>query len=323
MNPTKSQAETLDRHDSTLVALAKVGNTPAVNRLASKYWPEAYRAAARIMRCHEDAEEVAQDALWAAINHLSTFREDASFRTWLHQIVIQRSLMALRRKSAEAVAILGAKSVEALPPSASSRRTPEQLLLEVEDRTVVNEALLRLPDCYSVVLLFAYEGRSRNEIAAFLGISTVAVKARLHRARMLLRREMRRRLCLDRALNTGSSRKVRPVQRGTRIDTCRLEAPAPAPLDAHGSRPDSGCPLKARAVVQGPGAASACHLTSADGDCRQGHSGGERTKEQRLRAENRHRGSGAPRASHLPQQDDPIGKTGYRLCLCGYHPVLH
>lgn len=75
--PTTSPAERLDCDDSSLVALAKAGNMPAIDRLVHRYRPEAYRAAARIVRCHEDAEEVAQDALWAAIDHLSTFRQDA------------------------------------------------------------------------------------------------------------------------------------------------------------------------------------------------------------------------------------------------------
>ena len=43
-----------ERSDSTLVALAKVGNAPAIDQLIRKYWPDAYRTAARILRCHAD-----------------------------------------------------------------------------------------------------------------------------------------------------------------------------------------------------------------------------------------------------------------------------
>lgn len=188
-NPTTSPAERVDCDDSSLVALARAGNMPAIDRLVHRYRPEAYRAAARVVRCHEDAEEVAQDALWAAINHLSTFRQDASFRTWLHRIVVNRSLMVLRRRQSKGLAEPFPTGCETLP-SINGPRTPEQLLLETERRTAVNEALRRLPDSYSLVLLFASEGRSATEIAECVGSSAGAVKARLHRGRARLRREI-------------------------------------------------------------------------------------------------------------------------------------
>jgi RNA polymerase sigma-70 factor (ECF subfamily) len=260
-NPTTSQAETAGVDDSSLVALARDGSVPAIDQLVLKYRPEAYRVAARIVRCHEDAEEVAQDALWAAVNHLSTFRMDASFRTWLHHIVLNRSLMALRRKRVKEVAILGGGPAEAF--LANSPRTPEQLLLEAEGRTAVKEALLSLPDAYSVVLLFAHEGRSMNEIAAFLGISMAAVKSRLHRARILLRCEMRRRLGINGARRAAPSRHGRPVRRGARIEACRPKTPAPPVFNTNGLGRESGCLSEARGVIPAPGPASDRHLTAA------------------------------------------------------------
>ena len=94
--------EKAEHCDSTLVALAKAGNAPAIDQLIRKYWPDAYRTAARILRCHADAEEAAQDVLCSAVSHLSTFREDASFRAWIHRITVNQSLMSLRRKHGRA-----------------------------------------------------------------------------------------------------------------------------------------------------------------------------------------------------------------------------
>ena len=201
-NATTTQTQTTDGPAASMVAMARAGDEPALDQLVRTYWPEAYRVAVRILRSHEDAEEITQDALWAAITHLSTFREDAAFGTWLHRIVVNHSLMALRRKHSR---VLGSSTItiDAIPNCIIDTRTPEELLLKSECRSVIEEGLSRLPDSYSVVLqLFAREGRSTNEIADRMGISIGAVKSRLHRGRAHLRRVIGRRLCVNKGLQS-------------------------------------------------------------------------------------------------------------------------
>lgn len=186
--------EKAERRDSTLVALAKAGNAPAIGELIRKYWPDAYRTAARILRCHADAEETAQDVLCSAVSHLSTFREDASFRTWIYRITVNHSLMSLRRKRGRADRS-SPISLERVEPLIGGARTPEQVLLDAECRTVVEEGLERLPERYVAILqLSFFEGRSMSEIAASVGLSLAAVKTRLHRGRARLQQEISRRL---------------------------------------------------------------------------------------------------------------------------------
>jgi RNA polymerase sigma-70 factor (ECF subfamily) len=180
-----------DYHDGPLLELARSGDELAIEQLARTHWHEAYRAALRIVRSHEDAEEIAQDSLWAAIRHLPTFRKDASFRTWLYRIVVNRSLMALRRKRCRGLDSTMPLTVDSLPGGLKGPRTPEELVLERERLTVVEEALSQLPCCYATVLqLVAREDPSMSDIANRVGISTNAVKARLHRGRQQLRRNV-------------------------------------------------------------------------------------------------------------------------------------
>jgi RNA polymerase sigma-70 factor (ECF subfamily) len=193
MSSPNSLSEATDLSDTVLVALGKAGDAHAIEHLVRRYWHEAYIVARRIVHTHEDAEEVAQDALWAAGKHLSAFREDACFRTWLHRITINHSLMALRRKHSPLAATV-AISEELLPRSVEGPPTPEELLLELERSTVVREELSRLPDYYSFVIRSASEGRSGNEIAGQLGISESTVKTRLRRGRARLRRQISDRL---------------------------------------------------------------------------------------------------------------------------------
>jgi RNA polymerase sigma-70 factor (ECF subfamily) len=179
--------------DSTLVALAQTGSASAMDQLVRKYWPVAYRTAAGMLHRHADAEEIAQDTLWSAMTHLSSFRGGASFRTWLHRIAINHSLMFLRRRRNRAESISRAPfDVVALFPSGSA--TPEDLLLEAESHRLIKEDIERLPDSYAMVLrLSALEERSTNETATHVGISVPGVKSRLRRGRALLRRRFSQR----------------------------------------------------------------------------------------------------------------------------------
>ena len=170
MNDPMTATQATHPADAALVAMAKAGDQPAIDQLVGKYWPMAYRVAVRILRSHEDAEEVAQDALWAAITHLPTFREDACFRTWLHRIVVNHSLMALRRRRSRAADSLCALSVDSPPGCIQGPRTPEELLLQSECRAVVEKGLSRVPPSYSVALrLASCEDRSIKEIAEYMG----------------------------------------------------------------------------------------------------------------------------------------------------------
>jgi RNA polymerase sigma-70 factor (ECF subfamily) len=196
--------------EASLVGMAKAGDEPAINQLVSKYWSLAYGVAVRIVRSHEDAEEVAQDTLWAAMTHLSTFREDACFRTWLHRIAVNQSLIVLRKKHSRAARSSCSLAVDSPPRGIQGPPTPEELLLETEYRTAVDEGLSRVPRAYSVALrLASSEDRSTKEIAEYMGISISAAKARLNRGRAYLRREVLDQLCVKSA---GSAEWMKRVQ---------------------------------------------------------------------------------------------------------------
>jgi RNA polymerase sigma-70 factor (ECF subfamily) len=212
-NPMRMQIQTTDSPEAPLIALARAGNELAVDQLVRMYWPNAYRVAMRIVRSHEDAEEIAQDALWGAITHLSSFREDASFRTWLHRIVVNHSLMALRRKSSSALGSACALLPNVPRSYVKGPPTPEELLLEAEYRTVIEEGLSRLPAMYSTALRLAgRDGRSTTEIAEYMGISRGAAKTRLHRGRAHLRQEILRRACVTSSVRSVSRNGVQPYR---------------------------------------------------------------------------------------------------------------
>lgn len=165
------------------MSLSKAGDSSALDQLARRYWREALRVAMPIVRSEADAEDVAQEALWSAFTHLSSYREDASFRSWLHRIVVNHSLMLLRRRRVHPPLT----NQEMAPASAS----PEDLLLEAERKVLVENRLNALPNQYEKVMRLATkEEMTVEEIAKATGISAAAVKSRLHRARKLIQNSM-------------------------------------------------------------------------------------------------------------------------------------
>ncbi len=83
--------------DSALVERARSGESAAFGELVDRHRRAVYRAALAATGSTEDAEEVAQEAFIAAYRHLSSFRDESSFKTWLLSIAWRKALT--RRRS--------------------------------------------------------------------------------------------------------------------------------------------------------------------------------------------------------------------------------
>ena len=83
--------------EDTLIEGARRGDNDAIAQLFDRHWRDAWRIAHGIVRSREAADEVAQDAFLAAIQALGSFDGRRPFRAWLHRIVVNRSIDAVRR----------------------------------------------------------------------------------------------------------------------------------------------------------------------------------------------------------------------------------
>src|SRR6516225_226220 len=84
--------------DYMLVESAKKGERTAFDLLCERYLSQLIRAAFRVTRNREDAEDAVQDALLNAFVHLRAFDGRSSFSTWLTRIAINSALMLLRKR---------------------------------------------------------------------------------------------------------------------------------------------------------------------------------------------------------------------------------
>jgi len=182
--------------ERSLVAQAKSGHSNAFEELYESHQLSTYRAAFRILRDHQDAEDAVQKSFQRAFTNLGRFREESTFSTWVTRIAINEALMMLRRRrpttSISETTRDDASSALGFDP-ADERPTPEQAALESERRAAVIKAISCLREgLRTVILLREFQGLTSAETARQLGLSVSAVKARVFHARRCLRRLLER-----------------------------------------------------------------------------------------------------------------------------------
>jgi RNA polymerase sigma-70 factor (ECF subfamily) len=155
----------------------------AVNALFAQHYEASLRVARRILRSREDSEDAVQTAYCAAFRNLHTFRGEASFKTWITKIVVNCCLKQVRKRRARPwLALDDAK--HALYTIESQTVTPETLCCWRELQAAHAGAASRLPQgLQDVYVPCAISGLELREVADRLGLTPVAAKARLSRAR--------------------------------------------------------------------------------------------------------------------------------------------
>ena len=189
--------------ERSLIAQAKSGQSSAFGELYERHQPQIYRAAFRMLRNRQDAEDAVQRSFQSAFTNLSRFREDSAFSTWVTRIAINESLMMLRGRR-HTTSISETSNNDTQPASAfdpaDERPTPEQALAQGELRAAVVRATSRLRKTLrTVVVLREFHGLTSVETARRLGLSVSAVKARTFSARRCLRQHLKGKLKASRA----------------------------------------------------------------------------------------------------------------------------
>ena len=184
--------------DADLVEALRREEPDAADRLVERYGDRVYRLAMRITGLNEDAEEAAQDALWTAARKIHMFKGESAFGSWIYRITAHAAYQKLRTRRQKSAEI----AIEDVLPSLDgdgrhfepmddwSNRVDEQAL-QGELRRVLQQAIDGLPADYRTALvLHDVEGLSNPDIAEALNISLPAVKSRVHRSRLFVRKQL-------------------------------------------------------------------------------------------------------------------------------------
>jgi len=181
--------------DEELVADLKRGDAAAFTELVNRHQGKVYQLALKLTRNETDAEDVLQETFLRVYNKIGTFRGDAAFTSWLYRIAANASFAKLgeRRKHEHADIDELYPEIEqgAIPHAEDWSRRPDSVLLGKEALAFLEKAIDELPDDFRVVVLLRdVQGLSNAQVAEILGLTVAAVKSRLHRARLFLRKRL-------------------------------------------------------------------------------------------------------------------------------------
>src|SRR6476620_11191446 len=184
-----------------LLSRLQSGDETALGDLADEFGTKIYQLAFRYLRNKEDAEEVTQDVLFKVYRKVDAFRGDAALSSWIYRITFNAAMSRLRtakyqrsqdddRNMAAADTDLHGDTPRAKDVADWSDLADEQVLRS-QLRARVMRAILALPAIYRApVMLRDIQGMSTEEASAVLHVKDQTLKSRLHRGRLILRKQL-------------------------------------------------------------------------------------------------------------------------------------
>jgi RNA polymerase sigma-70 factor (ECF subfamily) len=196
--------------DSTLLSRLQSGDEGALADLSQAYGAKIYQLAFRHLRNKEDAEEVAQDVLYKVYRNVGAFRGDAALSSWIYRITFNAAMSRLRTVKYQQET--GGPDNRRFSLDGEDRRAgsggdegttargevpdwnqmaADEHVFQSQLRRRVFRAILALPAIYRApVVLRDIHGMSTEEASAMLHVKDQTLKSRLHRGRLILRRQL-------------------------------------------------------------------------------------------------------------------------------------
>jgi RNA polymerase sigma-70 factor (ECF subfamily) len=185
--PLRSASER--RREAALVREARAGSSEAMEAIFRAHWPRAYRAAYLVVHDAAGAEDIAQEAILAAIRALDGFDRSRRFGPWLHRIVVNRAIDWTRARSLRREVTIGEAAPAHEPHLAEPGDRPGDGDRELSDELVAAMSVLS-PEHRAVVVLRYVLEYTPGEIARQLELPRGTVNSRLRRGLDRLRTEI-------------------------------------------------------------------------------------------------------------------------------------
>jgi len=185
----------LAKNDQELIEQALGGEQTAYRELMNRHKTTIFHIIMKIVRDSEITADLVQETFMKAFTSLATYRSEYKFSTWLYRIGANCAIDYLRKQriktlSLNAPAEFSESQAEFDVPDNSYN--PEKDLINQQRRFSINEAIESLPEKYRKVITYRHkDNKSYEEIASALDIPIGTVKARIFRARELLKKKLR------------------------------------------------------------------------------------------------------------------------------------
>jgi RNA polymerase sigma-70 factor (ECF subfamily) len=155
-----------------------------------------FSLASRLTRNTEDAEEVLQDVFVTVHRKIASFEGKSSFSSWLYRVTVNAAFMKLRKRRQDTSISL--EDIVQQSHTVAALKSPESAFVDSQSirnqmLEALEQAIRKLPDDYRpVFILRDVDGLTSREVSRILDLTVPAVKSRLHRSRLMLRRRLTR-----------------------------------------------------------------------------------------------------------------------------------
>tara|TARA_B100000315_G_scaffold88389_1_gene81185 strand:- start:13401 stop:13988 length:588 start_codon:yes stop_codon:yes gene_type:complete len=184
-------------NDLQLVKEMKAGKPEAFEEMVLSYQKRVYCLAYNLTHNQSDAEDISQEVFLRVCNKINTFLGKAAFSSWVYRITLNVSFMKLKSR----------KKIQQIPFNNIYPKYQEDgfhagnindwsmktddVLLNSESRKIIQKAINQLPEKEKkVFVLRDIEGLPTEKVCDILELSVPAVKSRLHRSRLFLRKRL-------------------------------------------------------------------------------------------------------------------------------------
>ncbi len=181
--------------EKELISQALAGSQKAYAVLTNRHQTPVFQIIVKIVRDQETARDLTQETFMKAFASLASYRSEYRFSTWLYKIAANASIDFLRKKRIQALSLdrpLPTQDGSVEIEVADNSYNPEKDLVRKEQRSGIEQAIESLPDKYREVIVYRHkEDKTYEEIADLLNVPVGTVKARIFRARELLKKKLR------------------------------------------------------------------------------------------------------------------------------------
>lgn len=185
----------LQEQDDQLIADALQGDQRAYEALLARHNKAIFHVVMKIVRNREEAQDLVQETFMKAFNALASYRSEYRFSTWLYKIAANCAIDFVRKKRIEALSLdkpIETKDGRVEFEVPDSSWDPEQDLVRKQKLKSIEEAIDSLPDKYREVIIYRHkDDKPYEEIADILKVPVGTVKARIFRARELLKKKLK------------------------------------------------------------------------------------------------------------------------------------
>src|SRR5690606_7973880 len=175
--------------DFDLTQAAAAGDMAAFEEVYQRHHRRVYSICLRMLQNAHEAEDLTQDVFIQLYRKIGSFRGDSAFTTWLHRMTVNQVLMHFRKRNVKYEKV----TEEGETPDQIVKGTSDPERMRVVDKIALEHAIEQLPNGYkNVFVLHDVEGFEHEEVARILGCSVGTSKSQLHKARLKLRKLLKK-----------------------------------------------------------------------------------------------------------------------------------